>query len=72
MSITFYSQAGKDHYEKRQKLLAEQQALAEQRRQKQAEIDANSREAANRAIQQEQVNKPAAQPSISWSEYYKL
>ena len=62
----FFTAAAKRRWEEREKLKAEQRALAEQRRLKQAEIDANSREAANRAIDQEKFDRLAEERMAQW------
>jgi hypothetical protein len=68
---TFYSQRARDNWLKSKADYEKAQQVARERADRERLIENNSREAANRAIQQEQLNKPAAQPSISWSEYYR-
>src|SRR6266487_2634385 len=67
----FFTAAAKRRWEEREKLKAEQRALAEQRRLKQAEIDANSAAAANYAIQQEAADKLADERMAQWRKYHK-
>src|SRR5437016_11594763 len=67
----FFTAAAKRRWEEREKLKLEQKALAEQRRLKQVEIDANSAAAANYAIQQEAADKLAEERMAQWRKYHK-